>query len=240
MPDYSSKQILLGSVQRTLYFRAQTSDEPTLKQIFADQDYDLSRLRRFPEIIKFAKNKEATGLHPLIIDAGANIGASALYFMTRIPNAKVISIEPDAENFELLCKNTEGTNIETIHAALGSTRGFSRVIDAGMGNWGYRTEMVSEAGGYSNLVPRVTINDLYEKQIQDSFPFIVKIDIEGGEGDLFSDNTEWVEKTPIIIIELHDWLMPKAGTSRSFLQCISRLDRDFVHIGENIFSIANQ
>jgi hypothetical protein len=59
------------------------------------------------------------------------------------------------------------------------------------------------------------------------------------EAELFAANTGWVARTPLLIVELHDWLLPKAGTARTFLRCISQLDRDFVHIGENIFSIAN-
>lgn len=68
---------------------------------------------------------------------------------------------------------------------------------------------------------------------------MVKIDIEGGESDLFSANTEWVAKTPLIIIELHDWLLTGTANSRTFLQCIAGHNRDFVHIGENVFSIDN-
>jgi hypothetical protein len=30
------------------------------------------------------------------------------------------------------------------------------------------------------------------------------------------------------------------GTSHSFLSVVARLDRDFVHIGENVFSISNR
>jgi hypothetical protein len=56
---------------------------------------------------------------------------------------------------------------------------------------------------------------------------------------VFSENTEWIARTPLVIVELHDWLLPKAGTSRPFLQCISQLNRDFVSIGEDIYSIAN-
>jgi hypothetical protein len=67
----------------------------------------------------------------------------------------------------------------------------------------------------------------------------VKIDIEGAEAELFSANTEWVDQTPLIIIELHDWLLSRQGISRNFLRCVSSLDRDFVHIGENIFSVKN-
>ena len=68
---------------------------------------------------------------------------------------------------------------------------------------------------------------------------LVKVDIEGAESDLFADNTEWVARTPLLIIELHDWLMPKGRTSQSFLQCIAKHDRDIVYRGEDIYSIAN-
>ena len=70
-------------------------------------------------------------------------------------------------------------------------------------------------------------------------PFIIKIDIEGFEEDLFSKNLEWVDLFPLLIIELHDWMLPKSSNSKNFLQAISKLNRDFVYIGENIFSISN-
>ena len=72
------------------------------------------------------------------------------------------------------------------------------------------------------------------------FPFIVKIDIEGGEENLFSMNTDWIKKIPMVIIELHDWLLPKQRTSTNFLKTVSELDRDFNIKGENIFSIKNR
>ena len=89
------------------------------------------------------------------------------------------------------------------------------------------------------IVPAVTINQIYESHAARCFPFIVKLDVEGAEKDVFSGNTEWVARTPLIIVELHDWLMPRQGGATPFLRCISALDRDFVFIGENVFSIAN-
>lgn len=85
----------------------------------------------------------------------------------------------------------------------------------------------------------MTINDVYRALAAQAFPFLVKVDIEGAEGDLFSGNTEWVARTPLVIVELHDWLLPKQRTSQPFLQCIAQLDRDFVYIGEDVYSIAN-
>ena len=70
-------------------------------------------------------------------------------------------------------------------------------------------------------------------------PFVAKIDIEGGESELFAPPTDWVDQFPLLIEELHDWLLSGQGMSRSFLKCIAGLNRDFAHIGENIFSIRN-
>ncbi len=184
------------------------------------------------------QRREADGLRPLVVDAGANIGASAIYFAGNLQNALVVAIEPSLENFELLCKNVEGVNVKPVHAAISCAAGRANVVDPGEGHWGYRTRPIADGDAGAGTVTRVTVNDIYSSHAA-FFPFIVKIDVEGAEQDLFSGNTEWVARTPIIIVELHDWLLPKGGTSRPFLQCISKLDRDFVSIGEDIYSIAN-
>ena len=71
-------------------------------------------------------------------------------------------------------------------------------------------------------------------------PFIVKIDIEGFEGELFSRNLEWLDRFYVLIIELHDWMLPRQRSSQSFLRAVGALDRDFLQVGENVFSIANR
>ena len=81
------------------------------------------------------------------------------------------------------------------------------------------------------------VKDAESKKLQ---PFIIKIDIEGFESELFSQNTEWIDRFPVLIIELHDWVRPKEKTSLTFLNAISKLDRDFVYVKENIFSISNR
>jgi hypothetical protein len=70
---------------------------------------------------------------------------------------------------------------------------------------------------------------------QPTYPFIFKIDIEGGESDLFKKDFEWVDSFPMLVIELHDWMLPFQGSSRSFFKAISAYDFDIVYRGENIF-----
>lgn len=236
---YSSKTITFGTATRELYFREKTSDEDVIQSIlFADQ-YNLDRIGRSEELFEFGKQQESGGLRPLVVDAGANIGVSPLNFILRVPNSLVVAIEPELENFKLLSKNVEGLDVEVIHGAVSSQAGRARVIDPGRGHWAYQTRHIANEIDVADSVPCLTINDIYTFRRSTTFPFIVKIDIEGSEQELFSNNTEWVAVTPLIIVELHDWMLPKDGTSRPFLQCISKLNRDFVYMGEDIYSIAN-
>ena len=221
---------------RYLYFRPGTSDESVIRQIFQAWHYDIARLRRWSSIRGFLENHHLKGRRPLIIDAGANIGATSVFFAMTFPTALVVAIEPEEHNFDLLSKNTEGLDRSCIRAALASEPGCAVVLDSGSGNWGFRTQRSESDNG----LPCITLNSLYDQILsREFFPFIVKIDIEGAEQELFTRNTDWIRNTPVIIVELHDWLLPKQGSALPFLQCISRLDRDFVHLGENIFSIDN-
>jgi FkbM family methyltransferase len=237
---YSSMPIERGTTKRQFYFRAKSSDERVIDAIFVKRQYDFFRgLVRVQEVLRHVQGiQQSTGKKPLVIDAGANIGASSISLSGSAPDTFVVAIEPDPGNYQLLKLNTEGlNNVESIHAAVSSKPGRMRVIDPGQGYWGYRTQSTTDKT--SDTVTCVTINDLYKRYRPTCFPFVAKIDIEGGEADLFSANTEWVERTPILIIELHDWLLPKSGSSRSFLRCISRLNRDFIYLGEDIYSISN-
>jgi hypothetical protein len=89
--------------------------------------------------------------------------------------------------------------VETHLKAIASIHGFLELLDVGEGYWGGRT-VPAQPGGKS--VSTVTVNDIYRGNGQEFFPFIVKIDIEGGEKELFTQNLEWVAQTPLIIIEL--------------------------------------
>ena len=175
------------------------------------------------------------GSKSLIIDAGANIGASVVWFSQVFPESHIVAFEPDVNNFELLKRNTEGLDVELHNAAIGPIDGNVSIQDPGEGEWGYRTKVDVDGG-----CAMVGLDRIFSAKLKDKFePYIVKIDIEGAEDELFSDSTEWIDRTPIIIIELHDWLLPKKATSRNFLRAICKYDRDFVHIGENIFSMKN-
>src|SRR5262245_14031180 len=69
-----------------LSIRPRTSDRYVFEQIFLDEDYALS-----------------ADLNPrFIVDGGANVGYASIYFAHRYPDAEIVAIEPDAENFQIL------------------------------------------------------------------------------------------------------------------------------------------
>jgi hypothetical protein len=65
--------------------------------------------------------------------------------------------------------------------------------------------------------------------------FIAKVDIEGGQKQLFEDNTAWLGRAHAVLIELEDWLLPWQGTSRPFFRAISSHPYEFLTRGETLF-----
>lgn len=128
-------------------------------------------------------------------------------------------------------------NVHPVNAAVASEDGAVRIVDPGASFWALRTELAPL--GATDTVPAVSVESLIKSAPPNCRPFIAKIDIEGFESELFSQNTDWVKSFPIIIIELHDWLFPGKGTSNNFLRSIALQARDFVFIGENVVSISN-
>jgi FkbM family methyltransferase len=225
---------------RTFFFRKGSSDEDVLRQTFTDRQHDLSWVApsRHAELLAYVERRVAQGARPLVVDAGANIGASTAFFASALPSARIVAIEPDAANADLLRRNADGLDVEVVQAALASAAGRSNVVDPGQGHWAFRT--VDAAGAPAGAsVPNVTIAEIYARHRPAFFPAIVKIDIEGAEKDVFRDSTEWIRQTPVIIVELHDWMLPKQRTSSTFLAAVAGLDRDFITFGENVYSIAN-
>lgn len=220
-------------------FRSQsTADRGVVQQMFVNRDYDLTRLARHNEIAAEYRSIITAGKTPLIIDCGANIGASTIWFTKAFPEARVFALEPEEHNYEILSLNCRNIpNISREHAAISCIDELVYLEDPGGGDWGFRTTNRPNANMIS--VPAYSI-----ATIMNRFPkaelFLVKIDIEGGEARLFESNLEWIQQAIIIIIELHDWLLPGTANSRNCLTALSRHNRDFVHIGENVFSIRNR
>lgn len=209
-------------------------DAGVLKQVFASKDYLVDMWAQGRALRALHASLVAEGSTPLIIDAGANIGAASLYFSVLYGGSRVVAIEPDASNCELLERNTRGRDVQRLQAGLASVAGSLAVENPGLGDWGFRTKPATASDGAGSTVDAVTIGDILSAHA-DCTPFICKIDIEGAEGELFSRPSDWMDRFPLVVVELHDWMLPFAGTSRGFLREVASRDVDFVYRGDNIF-----
>ena len=235
-PPFMSRQVIYDRKQRKLvHVRIRdTVDWHVIQQIFLGNDYGFEPLARCEELDKHYRDLVASNKVPFILDCGANSGMATRFFKETYPRAQVVAVEPDEGNLMLAKTNNADEGIEFLLAGIGSTDSRGHLIDEGKGNWAYR--MLDDPDGPIEIV---SINTVLARNSASSVPFIVKIDIEGFESNLFAQNTEWIDRFPVLIIELHDWMLPRTANSRNFLQQISRLDRDFVYRGENVFSISN-
>jgi FkbM family methyltransferase len=231
-----------------MLYREGTKDRHTLEENWVKHPYRLSRYgdqaRRAFIDETYARLTEA-GATPLIIDAGANIGASVLFFSWRYPLAKIIGIEPESSNFELLRKNTAGRpNIGLTRSALASTDGTMNLYDPGRSTDAFRALPPGSNAAHGEViatVPALSVATMLKILGQNTSPMLAKIDIEGGEAELFSANTDWVDAFPAIAIELHDWMLPGQASSASFLRCVGERGRDFINPvhSDVVFSLRN-
>jgi FkbM family methyltransferase len=221
---------------RTVALRRGTSDLMAFREVFGTNVYNLRRLARWHEILALYARVE----RPLILDLGANIGVATLYFAKNWPKANIVAVEPDEENFRLMRANLDGlSNVKPVNAAVASENGTVEIVDSdnpAWPAWSRRVEKVASIGPKS--IPALSVEYL-TTLVPDATPFLAKIDIEGFEDDLFSQNIKWVKAFPIIIIELHDWMLPGRGSSNNFLRAIANQNLDFVIIRENVILIAN-
>jgi FkbM family methyltransferase len=209
-------------------------DVEVMHEIFEFNDYGFEKLARGKELARHYQRLVDSGITPLIVDCGANSGMASAYFSVSYPEARIIAVEPEPENFALARLNNPSEQVRFILAGVGHSYGRGRIVDPMQGNWAYRID--DQASGPVEIV---SINQLLAEHCDANVkPFIIKIDIEGSENALFLKNTEWVDLFPMLVIELHDWMLPGTANSGPFLRDIAVRDRDFVYHGENIFSIS--
>jgi len=137
----------------------------------------------------------------IVVDAGANIGDSSIYFAL-CGAKKIISIEPVEINYQSQKNNVKLNNLENISmrkAILSETSG-EIIIDKNNLTTGHIKECSIDESG--EIVEKITLEDIVHQYKIDSG--ILKMDIEGYEyGIIRSSNPKILLKFHHIIIELH-------------------------------------
>ena len=137
----------------------------------------------------------------VIVDGGAYTGLSTVYFAKKYPKAKIIAIEPEESNFNILKLNTHKfKNVIPIRAAIWKEKTYLELLYSEQGYWATTAREVKNKTIKS--VRAITVVDII-KDNNDQID-ILKLDVEGAEKEIFSNkDISWLENLRVLIIELH-------------------------------------
>jgi FkbM family methyltransferase len=184
-----------------VYIRRHYVDRAVLFQTLRERQYDHEILRR---------------CHPrMIVDAGAHIGISTLFFANMFPDARIIAIEPDPSNFEILRMNTANyPNVEPVQAALWHIEEKLAISNPSAPNWSFQINSANKGD-----VTALTMDSLIREYGQID---LLKLDIEGAEKQIFScDVDTWLPRVRVLCVELHDRAVPGC-TQAVYSQLVKR------------------
>jgi len=132
-----------------------------------------------------------------ILDGGANIGLSVLFFKKLCPGSIITAFEPDPEIFRILKENVEAAgwkDIELVNKALWSSEADLPFMpdgaDAG--------RLLTQATAGSSSVPAVRLRNYLKGPIH-----LLKLDIEGAEEVVLRDSVDLLCNVQNIFVECH-------------------------------------
>ena len=187
------KRIMIFKNLVTLYAKSKSATRTVSEvrvqldgfEIFAYNYSTLIALYRdifLKQVYQFNTKKD----QPFIIDGGANIGMSVLYFKRLFPNAEIWAIEPNPTAFTLLQKNifaNQITGVTLFACALSEVEGkidFYIPAQKGSLNGSVNSNYVP---GILSQVDAKRLSDLIGSRKVD----VVKMDIEGAENSVIKE-----------------------------------------------------
>ncbi len=170
---------------------------------------------------------------PLIIDAGAYVGLSTIYFKDKFPHSGIISFEPNPNIFPLLQENIISNHLDNIvlhNVALGRKEGIRDFYIDSTNDHNFSTSsFIKNAwnGEQATIPIQVNVKKLSE-YINEEID-LLKMDIEGAEGEVLEElrDSGKLKFLKNIIFEYHP-------TKKNRLEHLARL------LEENKFHISTR
>jgi FkbM family methyltransferase len=227
-------QLQLPHLPAPIQLRRQ--DLPIFWQIMIMKENDFHSLPQAGRVSDTYKKILSEGNRPIIVDCGGHIGLSAVWFASRFPEATLYCIEPDKSNFNLLQQNTAAyPNVICLNGGVWNKPCHLEIQNPLSGSASFQLRELSSADstGKPTVLRAYTIPEVLQLEEKNRL-FLVKMDIEGAEAQVFLEPTPWLAQTAVMIIELHDWLMPGQGTSRNVFKRLGENNLDVILQGENL------
>lgn len=210
----------------SILLRPRDSDAWVASKVFGELEYDVgaSRVEALNRLAREWKSRHKT---PIIIDAGANVGYSALFFAHQFPDATVLAIEPDPETFRVLAENARSCpRIVPINAAVWKHDKGVQLQNASEPSW---ARSVADQGAVRSFTL-----DALKRTVPDAELLILKLDIEGAEREVCEEAGDLLRRTPCILIEPHDWMKPGAACLAPLFAALAGRQVDTLLKGENM------
>lgn len=190
LPEYNVLRSVRLSGGLNLHYRFNRGDLQSIREVWLDASYTLP----FP-------------LQPrTILDLGANIGMTSLWFQQRYRPAQLLAVECDPDNAAVTRLNYSSNHLpgEVLEAAVGASVGKALFQRSSTSNLGTLVSTTANALSDPRTieVPTISLPDLLS-QFEGQSVDLIKMDIEGAEESVFSSETEWLNQTQALIIEWH-------------------------------------
>ena len=225
----------LKGVAYPISLRPATSDWDVLQQVFVAEEYDSASEVHETSLARFYEQALDQSEVPVIVDCGANIGVASVWYAQRFPQARIIAVEPEPENFRILMMNAAVyPNITPVQGGISDRQTRISLTNVGDAPWAWETRESDDSGEIATF----TIPELLAT-VPRSRLMTVKIDIEGAEVELFRSNLEWSGWAPLIVFESHDRLFAWRGTFHAIAAALTHQPRDYIQKGENTFAFAH-
>lgn len=151
-------------------------------------------------IYKFNSNNPK----PYIIDCGANVGLSLIYFANEYPDAKIIGFEPDPQIFKYLEGNishfNKKNNVEIVNKGIWNEEGYVSFkmegADAGRISFDYDKKAFNDEINIETVKLSKYINEPVS---------LLKLDIEGAEINVLREVEHKLHFVENIFVEYHSF-----------------------------------
>ncbi|MCA9879493.1 MAG: FkbM family methyltransferase, partial [Thermomicrobiales bacterium] len=173
-------------------FRNEEEFRRICQDVFDEHEYGFSTRRR----------------SPLVIDAGAHVGAATHYFKLHYPHARVHAFEANPVTFALLQENIAHNrlrDVQATHAALapqaGTIRFYTTASDDEPGAWGDSALRQPWHQGADLAIveaPAITLSSLLTEPVA-----LLKLDIEGMETAVLEEAAPRLALVDQVILEFH-------------------------------------
>ena len=180
-----------------LHIRNQNySDYDVFQQIFCDKEYEI--------ILKMFLLNKFQDQRKIIIDAGANVGYTSVFFSLFLSEPKIFGLEPSGENCKIYLKNIKNLeNIKIYQNALSERSNTFFNLDKSFRDG--RDWSISTEENKNGNVKGISIQEIIDEN-KLNYISLLKMDIEGAERFIFKkySNFDFLKITQIIAVEIHD------------------------------------